>query len=334
MRNDTNVCSTPFRFCEIHEQGKVLPCCPTYCNNHSFGYIKFKNFEKVWNSKRAKDFREKILNGDYSLCNRELCKAYRPENIQDIKEKYFDKNGKVKTPEEIKMCWDIECNTACITCRDKIKRNSFVSEAIANLIKFNLRNAFKSLKFFNCSGSGDPFGSRYCRKLLKEAAASNPDLRFNICSNGVLMTKKLCKNIGIYNRIDNVTISVHAATKETYNKIVRYGNFDKVLENLEWLAEEKKNNKIKNISLVFVMHKVNYKEIPDFIALSKKYNASPGFSCYGYWGTEFGKDYEDAAVWLPGHPEYNEFLEVLNTPVVKENIHAFQDKIAKLVSAN
>lgn len=324
------VCSVPFRFCEIHPFGKTYPCCPSYCKCYSFGSVKFKSFEKVWNSKEAKLFREKILNGDHSLCNRKICKAYQGETVEDIKRKYYDKKGNVKAPDELKMCWDIECNAACITCRDKFIKNGFKREIIAKLINFNLASVFKKIKIFNCSGCGDPFGSSYCRKLLKDTASKNKDLKFHICSNGVLMSHDMCKKLGIDGRITDVTLSIHAATKETYDKIVRYGNFNKVLENLSWLSNEKKLGRIGEISAVFVINDINFKEIPDFINLAEQYNIVPEFSCFRYWGTEYGKDYDKVAVWKAGHPQHQEFLKVINNPIVQANKDRFEGTVLEL----
>ena len=244
MEEDENkkVCSIPFRFCEVNEGGNVTPCCSVYCKGYKFGNIKTKDFNTVWNSSAARNFREKILSGDYSLCDMKLCGAMQLETVKEIKEKYFDKSGKINPPVEIKMSWDTQCNAACIICRDKFRKNTLKERIVQNLIAFNLRNVFKKIKVFNTSGGGDPFGSKYCRNLLKKIAAKNPDLKFYICTNGVLMSENMCKKLGIYDRIEGVTVSVHAACKETYDKIVKFGNFNKVTENLAWLSKKKKED--------------------------------------------------------------------------------------------
>lgn len=328
------VCSVPFRFCEIHENGSVTPCCSAYCKGYSFGYVKFKGFEKVWNSKKASFFREKILNGDYSLCNKEVCMAYKEEEAlypDEIKRKYYDKKGNVESPYEIKMSCDVECNAACIICRDKFKKNSLKQKLILGLIMFNLRKVLKQIKILNCLGSGDPFGSSTCRKLLKKVSKDNPDLRFHICSNGVLMNRNMCEKLGIKGRINDVSLSIHASNKETYDKIVKFGNFGKVIENIKWLSDEKKDGNIKNIKLIFVINNINYKDIPEFIRMCEKYNATPEFSCYRYWETEYGKDFKQTAVWEKDHSEHMQFLEVLKDSAVIRNKHCFQDNIFELI---
>jgi len=320
---DKKVCALPFRFCEIGPGGDVNPCCGAYCKGYTFGNVKKENFNKVWKSKKAELFRGKILEGDYSLCDMKTCGAMSLSSIKDIKEKYYDKNGKIKPPDEIKMSWDTLCNAACIICRDDFKKNTLKEKITQGLISFNLRHVFKKLKIFNCSGGGDPFGSKYCRNLLKKISKLNPDLKFYICSNGVLMSEDMCRKLGIYDRITGVTISLHAAKKETYDKIVRFGNFDKVIQNLKWLSDKKNEGKIGNINMVFVVNNLNYKEIPDFIDLCHKYGVRPAFSLYRYWGTEYGKDPFKTNVWDSKHPEYQEFLEVLKNPSVQNNKQYF-----------
>ncbi len=63
--------------------------------------------------------------------------------------------------------------------------------------------------------------------------------------------------------------SIHASNQTTYDKIVKYGNFNKVMENIKWLSREKSKRKYKNIELLFVVHALNYKDMPSFVRIAK-----------------------------------------------------------------
>jgi MoaA/NifB/PqqE/SkfB family radical SAM enzyme len=49
-------CYIPFRFCVIHADGRVTPCCPS---SYVVGNAIETSFERIWNSVRFKDFRSK-----------------------------------------------------------------------------------------------------------------------------------------------------------------------------------------------------------------------------------------------------------------------------------
>ena len=312
MTIDRNkICKIPFTECEISVNGNVYPCCPAYCNKYSFGNIYEQTLEEIWNGDKAKFFREKIKNKDYSLCNIENCASFK-----------FDDNiateNTTGSPKQIKLCGDRECNVACITCRDNIIRNSKEDEEKLEIFTKNIWDSLANLEVFALSGSGDPFGSRYARNLIKKISTKFPHIKFLIHSNGVLFTPKMYEDLGLKDRVETVFLSIHAAKEKTYNKIVKYGNFKKVIENIKWLTKEKAKGKIQNIYLLFVVHKLNYKDMPDFVKLAQKYNCNVSFTHYRQWGTSF--KYDDNAIFDPKFPEYWKFCEVMKNSVLDSPI--------------
>jgi MoaA/NifB/PqqE/SkfB family radical SAM enzyme len=136
-----------------------------------------------------------------------------------------------------------------------------------------------------------------------------------IHTNGVLCNENICRELNIIDKMHSVTFSIHAACKETYDKIVRYGNFDKVLQNLEWVSSLKKEGKIENLFMVFVVHKLNYKDMPDFVRLAENYGAMASFRYYRQWSHNTEYKYEDMAVFEESHPEYLHFVQVLQDKI-------------------
>lgn len=320
---DLKICPNPWTFCEILEDNNVYFCCPAFCNWHEIGNLKTQSFDEIWNGEKAKFFRNEMLSGDYLLCNLKTCTYKARVSVNEIS-KYYDENGNVKYPETIKLSNSSACNVVCITCR-----NELIKEKDEETIKENkLSNAIKDLKYLYVSGSGDPFVSSYYKNFIKEVSEKNKICKFGIYTNGILMTKEMCNKLGILNRITVASISIHAATEDTYNKIVKYGNFKKVMQNVAWISED---NTIPCKILNFVINNINYKEIPDFINLANSYNFIVIFTHYRYWGTEFGKNYEEIAVWLPDHPEHKEFLNILNTDIVKQHKHYFDGMISQFI---
>ena len=112
-------CVQPFTAIEIDINGNVFTCCPSFINYYNIGNIyESKSLEELWNSEKARNLREKILNNDYSLCNLELCRQKRLESAENLTA------NSTNLPKYITLAYDKECNLQCITCRDKKYKNS------------------------------------------------------------------------------------------------------------------------------------------------------------------------------------------------------------------
>ena len=258
--------------------------------------------------------RNALLNGDYTTCDLNTCIHLELKDKNQISE-YFEENGEIKMPDTIFMGWDFDCNVACITCWNKIIKNDDNTLKQLQAIESNVLTACKDAKYFYASGNGDPFGSSYARSIIKKVTEINPDIKFLIHTNGILCNKKMCDELNITDKIKCVTFSIHSACKETYDKIVRFGNFDKVVENLEWISSLKKEGKIENITLVFVVHKLNYKDMPNFVRMAEKYDAIASFRYYRQWSNNTEYQYEDMAVFEENHPEHSLFINVLKDEI-------------------
>jgi len=70
-------------------------------------------------------------------------------------------------------------------------------------------------------------------------------------------------------KMDKITVSIDGASKETYERIRVGANFDDVLDNLFVLSKEKSDNTILDVN--YVISSDNYKEVFDFITLTKRY---------------------------------------------------------------
>ena len=51
-------------------------------------------------------------------------------------------------------------------------------------------------------------------------------------TNGILCDKYNCKELGINGKINKVMFSIHASNRETYEKVVKHGNFEKMYEKI------------------------------------------------------------------------------------------------------
>lgn len=303
-------CKSAFENVEIHLNGDVFTCCPSWVSMFSLGNVFQENFENIINSQKAIEFRKKILNDDYSLCDRKRC-----INFEFCDKSKFSET--VEYPKFVKFCYDKECNYRCITCRDSSFTNS---EAELNFYDSKIYDVFlpilKNAEIVSLSGSGDPLVSVHSRNLIKAIIQEYPNIKFELHTNGSRFNHAIiCDNLGILNQLSRVLISVHAATEETYKQITKRGNFTNVLKNIEWASELKKQRKIDKVSIIFVVHQLNYKEMPDFAKLAEKLGIESIFWGVTDWGTSFTSQYKEIAVFEKNHPEFYKLKEIISNNI-------------------
>ena len=327
------VCARPFHTMSILPSGHCITCCPAYINNYTIGNSLQQSIKDIWNGKKAATLRNLLIDNDYSICDLNTCIQMELVQKKELSA-YFDKDtGIVKMPDTIYMGWDYDCNVACITCRSKLIKNNQNELAHLKTIEPRVLEACKNAKLFYTSGNGDPFGSAYSRDLIKKVVEINPDIKFFIHTNGVLCTEKLAEELNIKDKIEKVIFSIHSSRKETYDKIVKYGNYEKVMKNAEWISRLKQQGQIKTFIMAFVVHKLNYRDMPDFVRIAEKYDALASFRYYRQWANNTEYTYEDMAVFEKWHPEYPQLVSVLQDDIFNSS-HCSLDPTLRAIRLN
>ncbi len=318
------VCPNPFLFMEVSINGNINPCCPSWCNDYTFGNFYEQSFEDVWNSDKARDFRRSILDNSYKYCNRNICGYNGDLNSSEFKEI-------ADYPKYIKFSNDRACNYKCITCRDDIilsdkEYTDFLDSNIETIFIPMLKNA-EEVCF---CGSGETFVSKHYRKLIKVICQTYPDIKFNLHTNGLLCNMQNCKDLGILEKLLNVEVSIHAINENTYKTITRNGDFKTVMENVKWLSSIKKEGFLKNLQLSFVVHSLNYKEMPGFVKIAENLGAKASFWEFRDWGSQFSMKYDDMAIFEQNHPDHDKFLNVISNDIFKSPNCQFNPLLRKL----
>lgn len=347
------VCKIPFRHLEIFE-GRSHLCCASWMPHpimHTFDENGNENIN-IWNDPFTKKIRESVLDGSYKFCSKELCPHLNTLiNTNEIPDVFVEKSklpfkdwdgytisntAEVsQTPASINFTFDWSCNLSCPSCRIKfIMANGRQVEKINLTLDYINKYYAKDVRKIFITGSGDPFASKSFRKFLKEF---NPALYPNIIdihlsTNGNLFNKKqwdLIKNAQTF--IKTVEISIDAATKHTYENIVRIGgNWDILMENLNFIGDIET---IQDLRLSFVVQQSNYKEMFDFVKLvfekfenrikSRKLlkETTVYFGKIAHWEAISLENYEKQAVWMSTHPEFKNLISEL------EKVYSYKNKI-------
>ena len=179
----------------------------------SFESIFDKDLMSIWNGKNYQDLRKKLINDDFSLCNRTKC-HYRPSNYDS------SFNAAKQYPQIVVLSYDQECNYRCITCRDDIITNDDKQLAfLDNTVKPRLMPFLLNANEVLFSG-GDPLVSRHTRKLIKDFLKLKPDAKISVHTQGYFLDKQNFAELGI-TQLYGASVSINAATRKTYEKIMR-----------------------------------------------------------------------------------------------------------------
>lgn len=337
------ICIQPFQHVEFFQEELTL-CCPTWLDTKIRFDKKDGEYDyDVWNSELIQNIRKSILDGTYSYCDKSACphlstliNTQTPTGyfIEKDKLPYTDPRGyKIEnktyndqTPASINFTYDRSCNLKCPTCRlDTIMAKPDEILQIDKITDFIKTKYSKDARKLDITGSGDPFASKSFRKFLIEF---DPELWPNldeiyITTNGNLFNKQnwnLIKKAQPY--IKMVEISIDAATKDTYENIVRLnGKWDVLMENLVFISQIES---IKILRCSFVVQKDNYKEMLPFAkliyeqAIERIKNQQTSSSTWVYfgkiaqWGHITDAKFKDASVWDPEHENYNDFVNEVN----------------------
>lgn len=341
------ICTTPFKYTDVFDDKQFL-CCPGWLDaDVSVG----KSIQENFNSKKAQDVRESILDGSYKYCNEKQCPHLSGLTQDKFLDKRFVEKNKntlehfnlISEIESVGFSFDRSCNLQCPSCRVDLI-NYLGKERKAVDIKLDELNKeiSKTIKRMYITGTADPFYSKSFRQFLINLEPSNyPKLEsIHIHSNGILWTKQLWDRMNrIHPFVKSCEISIDAASKNTYEKEVRIGG--------DWEALKKQLEFIVNIrtinyfSFSFVVQDKNYKEMYDFYELitdltkEVKKDISIFFNHIVNWGTYTESEFLNRDVANTAHKLHSDFLvelkKVHNLKNVSHNFNHLLKRKIKLI---
>jgi len=314
-------------------------------------------WENIWNGETAQKLRASMHDRSLKYCDPNECGFLHRWNNEDIDESVYDNgyfpiydestfhklwNAKEINPfgeekwkmiinEKItKLPWgpecvifshDRSCNLRCPSCRtdyiqtegEEKTKSEFIQDKI-------LTYALDDANQLYLTASGDPFGGKFWRDLLKSLTLEKyPNAHsLHIHTNGNGWTRKMWNyldNIHKFPRI-SAEISIDACTKETYEKIRLGGKWDVLYENLHFIFTDIPN--LDGVRLTFVTQDTNYHEMVGFAKMGSYFQKLNGMRTevnyihINNWGTYAPKAYKQKAIANPNHPDHNLFLEEFN----------------------
>jgi MoaA/NifB/PqqE/SkfB family radical SAM enzyme len=320
-------CARPFEFAQVSPTGELYLCCPQHLDR-TVGNLLDTDLMPAWNSAGAEEIRASILDGTFKYCNEDTCGMLQERNLLTVEEaqadaRYSDIVSSRTThldrgPITINFSYDLSCNLSCPSCRThQIILKGDAREPVRIIHDRVVAEHLVDAQRLVITGSGDPFQSRLYLSFLRTfKAETNPDLRIQLSTNGLLLNEEMWNSI-CHELVDWVDVSVDGASADTY-ALNRGGDFQKLLANLRFIGSLRDRGQLDHFELHFVVQKNNYHEMEDFLALGREVNCDKVcFKQIVNWGTFTPDEYARRAVQLPQHPEHEQFLAVLRNPIFR-----------------
>lgn len=294
QRQNSCGCDTPFHVLWAGSRGMTRLCdCPEFLDIDC-GRMGISEPDQIWGSPLAKIIRLSVINHTYTFCSETLCGKMKGKWINKEMLPRMENKETKDHPQTIIVGNDRVCNLCCPSCRNSVYvKNNTAEEAVnaagtQSLLKSGWLERADDLIL---GSSGETFLSKYYKQILYDGIGKRNSIF--IMTNGILFTPQEWEKLeGKYERI-GFSVSVDAANRETYEKLRRGGNFDRLMKNMEFLSALRKSGKVDFVTVNMIVQNANYKEIPEFIRWAK----SKGFdrvslSHIRNWGTFTDAEFE------------------------------------------
>lgn len=300
-----HICKMPWNTINFDGQGRCFVCACSEWLPISVGNIdEFENFDDISNSARAKEIQASILDKSYRYCALNVCQFLKGD-----REKIY--TVPATRPYFLEIAVDRSCNLSCPSYRkefvyiksgpeyDKRKK---ILDKLARMI-----DDYQHPLFIVLFGDGDLFASDLYADFVTKFSFRNESSKIRIRTNGLLMKNRWHVLERIEHHVQDCQISIDAFTKPVYEKVRRDGNFERLVENLDWLRDNKPHLRV---NLLYVVQDLNLEDMLSAYEFMSRYpDWRVNFHRILDWGTY--DNFDDQAVWKIQHPKHQRYLEIL-----------------------
>ncbi|HEX2529546.1 MAG TPA: radical SAM protein [Geminicoccus sp.] len=320
-------CAKPWRELELRPDLSGHACCPSWLAV-PIGMADGAGGAAFWNSAAAQAIRSSVLDGSFTWCSRLHCPHITAEKLprrEDVRNAEMmavmaEKRTQVDHgPARVLLNYDRSCNLACPSCRrERIVADQEERDRLDDVADRVVLPLLKDAQVVKATGSGDPFASAHFRRLLKRLdRQSYPRLRLQLQTNGLLCDERAWEELDLEGRVDALWVSVDAAVSDTYAVIRKFGSWERLRENLMFMAKLRVRGGVREWRLDFVVQALNYREMPAATELARGLGADGiHFHMIRNWGTFTPQAFREHLIASPDHPEHAQFLETLRHPAL------------------
>jgi hypothetical protein len=307
----TTICNRPNKAVTIDMYTNCMLCvCDGWIPKPVGEITDFERLEDIWDNPIAKIIQEDVGSKKFTWCAVDHCGIKFQNNIEPTYHLVFG--------------IDDSCNLYCPSCRrdQRMHTNGPLFDKKLNAVNHTVKllEAFDPKIHIVLACSGDPLASHIYRPLI-QSYNSKPSQTFTLFTNGLLLKKQLEKT-SILNSITRYQISIDAGSADVYSQVRYGGNWNILMENLEFLANNKRPN--ANVLLFYVLQQKNYRDVFNFAKVCEQFGFCGHISQLDDWGTWNNQPtktpdswtikngiYADHNVLNPLHPEWQSCKEIM-----------------------
>jgi MoaA/NifB/PqqE/SkfB family radical SAM enzyme len=295
------ICSRPFDTVLIDKQGSCYACECTSWLPQSIGNLQIKSLDDIIGGDMRRQMQDSITDGTYRYCNEHQCPYIRGGDMMDHKADHI---------KHLRLAIDDSCNLRCPSCRKGLifhKEGSAYNLGIRLADRINdWLHSYEHPMQVHIGSDGDPFASHVYRHFM-EHTPERKNIRYSILTNGLMFKEFHTRVPYVISNLNELGVSIDGASPETYEKLRLGGRWEKMLEGLECMAEQKEKHGFGFI-LHFVVQKDNYHEMQQMIDLGEQYGADRVWlNKIEDWGTT--DDFKTQDIW--NTPEYKTQIDMV-----------------------
>jgi len=284
-----SLCPRPKDTILIDKQGSCYACECTSWLPQSIGNLQIKSLGEIIGSDMHHHLQSSITDGTYRYCNEHQCAYIKSDAVL---------HGQPDRIQHLRLAIDDSCNLRCPSCRKNMvfhKQGSAYNLGIRLADRVNdWLHDYEHPIQVHIGSDGDPFASHVYRHFM-EQTPERDNIKYSILTNGLMFKEFHARVPHVINNLNELGVSIDGATKDTYEKLRLGGKWDKILEGLESIAEQKQKHNFTFI-LHFVVQKENYREMETIIDLGEQYGADRVWlNKIEDWGTM--DDFRSQDIW-------------------------------------
>lgn len=315
-------CKTMLNHLEILSEGNTCCCCTTFMKRQ-LGSISSKTVGEVWNSETHKVLCLSTENRTYSFCEKTMCPFFIEKSADATIKLDAEYETMHEKPKVIALGYDNTCNLKCSTCRnDYIVARGKTATEVMDCSKKIVDELLDQCQFLIAAGDGEVLLSNAYKAVYMDSKCNDiPCIR--LLSNGTLFTPQKWSELK-QNKSGKIllTVSIDAATADTYAKIRRGGNFKILKENMKFASSLRKCGELSYFRINFVVQKNNYMEMPDFVRWGLELGADEVFfTKILNWGIYSDEEFKEISMMEEdGITPKRELQGILDDPIMKNEI--------------
>lgn len=313
-------CNRPYDHMHITYGGKTSVC--GWANQKLIGNLSKQTVEEIYQNTDVEEVRRSIEDQSFEYCHKASCPYLSNNLLPDLTPHQFKKEKEKclsKGPTNFNIAYDYTCNHACPSCRNGLFVTDPTYRKMMKTLEQNLLPHLGNAKYIEACGNGDIFSSKYMMDLLTRVKPDDKNCLIELETNGVLVKRNWDKVAHLEEYKLRVIVTPNSFERETY-KILSGGfdNLSQTLESLDFLAQLRQENKVKEFIITMVVQQENFREVPSFVETclerfkADKIQLRP---LLPWFHLHHDSNFETKDLTNPKHPNYKEFVEIMKNPV-------------------